>query len=306
MRARTLILLVIALILAGGTTIMAHSWLASQRAIKAEAAPIPLPTASKSVLVARASIERGQILRPSDLAWQQWPDAGISNGYIVLGTQTPETYSGWVARLPIAPGEPLSQTKIIAPGDRGFLAAVLHPGMRAVSMPVTVTSGISGFVFPGDRVDLLVTYSVQDQPRPGRTASGPLVEHKISETVLRDIRVIAIDQKLDSKPGEAVVAKTATFEVTPKQSEIVALASEMGKLSLSLRSLVPGQDELKHEVSDTSSEASNTPLSETYTVDSEVSPLLHGPDRKSGPDADGIVTILRGGQRTTASGTQQP
>jgi pilus assembly protein CpaB len=312
MRARTIILLLVALVLAGGTTMMARAWLASQRAVKAEAAPIAVPTPSKSVLIARVSVQRGQILRPDDLAWQPWPEGGIDRNYILLGSRTPETYSGWVARQPIAAGEPLIESKMVAPGNRGFLAAVLHPGMRAVSVPVTVTSGIAGFVFPGDQVDLIVTYSVQDRPPPGQTTpTGPLLEHKISETVLRSVRVIAIDQKLDSKAGEATVAKTATFEVTPKESEIVALASEMGKLSLSLRSLVPGPDELKQEVSTSSLEAPNSPLSETYTVDSDISPLLHAPGNapKAGNVDTASVTTLRGGGQSTvasnAQGTQQ-
>ena len=321
MRARTLILLVVALILAGGTTMMSRMWLASQRAVKQEAAPIAVPTPAKSVLIARSSIQRGQIIKPNDLAWEQWPEGGLDKNYILLGTRTPETYSGWVARQPISAGEPLTESKIIAPGNRGFLAAVLRPGMRAVSVPVSVTSGISGFVFPGDMVDLIVTYSVQDRPASGQQNAGPLLDHKISETVLHDIRVIAIDQKLDSKPGEATVAKTATFEVTPKQSEIIALANEMGKLSLSLRSLVPGPDELKQEVADKSpdplpppslpspslpspplsppssslpssaTEASDSPRSETYNVDSDISPLLHSPGHTHG--AQGVWTMAK-------------
>lgn len=319
MRSRTLILLIVALVLAGGTTMMARVWLSAQRVASQEAAPIAVPTPSKSVLIVRSSIQRGQILRPDDLAWEPWPEGGIAKNYIVLGTRTPETYGGWVARQPIAAGEPLIEAKIVAPGNRGFLAAVLHPGMRAVSVPVTVTSGIAGFVFPGDQVDLLVTYAVQDRSQPGQQSTAAAIEHKVSETVLRNVRVIAIDQRLDSKAGEATVAKTATFEVTPKQSEIVALANEMGKLSLSLRSLVPGPDELKSpddevKVSDSrdnkssSADAHNPPHSETYTLDSDVSPLLPGPGVKSGSTggiaAEG-VTILRGGQSTVTNTVQK-
>jgi pilus assembly protein CpaB len=138
------------------------------------------------------------------------------------------------------------------------------------------------------------------------------MEHKVAETVLRNVRVIAIDQKLDSKPGEATVAKTATLEVTPKESEVIALASEMGKLSLSLRSLVPGPNEPNQEVADLSPGAS--PLrAETYTVDSDVRPLLRRAEYKpaaktdSKKDGDGnVVTILRGdsGQNTTVSSAQ--
>jgi pilus assembly protein CpaB len=285
---------------------MARSWLAAQRAAKQDAAPIAVPTPSKSVLIARNPIQRGQILRPDDFSWEPWPEGGIDKNYIVIGTKTPETFSGWVARLPIAAGEPLTEAKIISPSNRGFLAAVLHPGMRAISVPVSLTSGISGFVFPGDRVDLIVTYAVQDRPQPGQANAGALLDHKISETILRDLRVIAIDQKLDSKAGEAVVAKTATFEVSPKESEIIALSNEMGKLSLSLRSLVPGPGELKHEISDSPFEAPSNPLSETYTVDSDVSPLLRSPGGKAQGELDaGLVTILRGGQSTATSIVQQ-
>jgi pilus assembly protein CpaB len=306
MRARTLILLIVALILAGGTTMMARVWLASQRAVTAEQAPLAVPTPSKSVLIARSTIQRGQLLKPDDLAWEPWPEGGIDKNYILIGTRTPDAFSGWVARMPISAGEPITEQKIIAPGNRGFLAAVLHPGMRAVSVPVSVTSGISGFVFPGDQVDLLVTYTMQDAPRPGATNQGGTLEHKVSETVLHDIRVIAIDQKLDSKAGEAVVAKTATFEVTPKESEIIALADQMGKLSLSLRSLVPGPGELKHDISDSPLDAPSNPLSETYTVDSDVSPLLRSPGKAQGSADSGLVTILRGGQSSTTSVITQP
>jgi len=374
MRGRTIILLIVALVLAGGTTIMARMWLSAQRAPQQAAAPIAVPTPAKSVLIARKPIERGQILRPDDLAWQPWPEDGITKNYIVIGTRSPQTYSGWVARQPMAAGEPLTETKIVAPGNRGFLSAVLQPGMRAVSVPVTLTSGISGFVFPGDHVDLIITYSVQDRPTSAAAqgTTAPSLEHKISETVLRNIRVIAIDQKLESKPGEATVAKTVTFEVTPKQSEIVALANEMGKLSLSLRSLVPDPDETQSEVHNTSAvgtsavgnihQISDThpvsdgpaindghaindapplndghavndghaindqhaandarpvndsaaappkaPHSESYTVDSDISPLLHSPGTSQPGSADtGAVTILRGGASTVTSVVQKP
>ncbi len=317
MRTRTLLLLIVALVLAGGTTMMARVWLASQRMASQDAAPIAVPTPSKSVLIVRSSLQRGQILRPDDLAWEPWPEGGIAKNYIVLGTRTPETYNGWVAKQPIAAGEPLIEAKIVAPGNRGFLAAVLHPGMRAVSVPVTVTSGIAGFVFPGDQVDLIVTYAVQDRPEAGQKDAGPALEHKVSETVLHGVRVIAIDQRLDSKAGEATVAKTATFEVTPKQAEIVALANEMGKLSLSLRSLVPGPDETNppdeikvsnsRDAKSSRADALNPPRSETYTLDSDVSPLLPGPGAKSG-SAGGVaegVTILRGGQSTVTNTVQK-
>src|SRR5260370_32315740 len=178
-------------------------------------------------------MQRGQILKPDDLIWQIWPEGGLDKNYVLLGTRTPESFAGWVARNPVSAGEPITEAKIVAPGNRGFLAAVLRPGMRAISVPVTITSGISGFIFPGDQVDLMITHQV-----PAKAGAGSY-EHKAAETVLQDVRVIAIDQRLETKAGKALVADTATLEVTPKQTEIIALAGEIGKLSLSLPSLVP-------------------------------------------------------------------
>src|SRR6516164_10195907 len=274
MRARTLILFFVALTLAGGTALLVRSYLAQKNG-EAEQQALARPAApQKFVLVARGAILRGQILKPQDLSWQVWPEGGIDKNYIQVGTRTAESFAGWVARDPFAAGEPISDAKIVSPGSRGFLAAVLRPGMRAISVPVSVTSGISGFVFPGDQVDLLITH---------RTGHGES-QHEAAETVLQDVRVIGIDQKLDSKNGEALVAHTATFEVTPKQSEMIAVATEIGKLSLTLRSLASASNE-KSPADSATGDAQGT-----YTLDSEVSQLLPKP----GAGAEG-VTVLRGG-----------
>src|ERR1700730_11152881 len=281
MRLRTLLLLFVAIVLAGGTAVLARSWLAAQRAAEiAEASPLALPTPAKSVLVARSGIQRGQILKPDDLIWQIWPEGVIDKNYVLLGTRTPESFAGSVARNPVSSGEPITDAKIVAPGNRGFLAAVLRPGMRAISVPVTVTSGISGFIFPGDQVDLLITHAIPVTAAP--SGGGSSYEHKASETVLHDVRVIAIDQRLETKAGEALVAHTATLEVTPKQSEIIALASEIGKLSLTLRSLVSVSAEAPLPADQMVDATSPAPAADsrvsgappTVTVDSEVSPLL--------------------------------
>ena len=276
MRARTLILFVVALTLAGGTAMLVRSFLAQRPEVEAEALAKPAAP-QRSVLVARGAITRGQILKPQDFSWQVWPEGGIDKSYILSGTRTPESLAGWVARDPFAAGEPINDAKMVSPGSRGFLAAVLGPGMRAVSVPVTATSGISGFVFPGDRVDILITHQLTG-------ANNNEARHQAAETVLHDVRVIGIDQKLDSKTGEALVAHTATLEVTPKQSEMIAVAAEIGKLSLSLRSLATPSDEK------TLADASAADTQATYTMDSEVSPLVPKP----GVGAEG-VTILRGG-----------
>ena len=275
MRARSLVLFVVALTLAGGTAMLVRSFLAEKNG-EVEAQALARPAAAqKFVLVARGAITRGQILKPQDFSWQVWPEGGIDKNYIQVGTRTAESFAGWVARDPFAAGEPISDAKIVSPGSRGFLAAVLHPGMRAISVPVTATSGISGLIFPGDEVDILITHQLTGHDE---------AQHKAAETVLQDVRVIGIDQKLDSKSGEPIVAHTATFEVTPKQSEMIAVASEIGKLSLSLRSLAANQSEKSAAPSPTSGAQG------TFTLDSEVSQLVPKP----GAGAEG-VTILRGG-----------
>lgn len=294
MRARTLILFLVAILLAGGTAMLVRSWLAQQRSVEVQAAPMP-PPALKSVLVARSAIPRGQILKPTDLAWQTWPDGGLDRAYIQKGVKTIEDLAGWVARDPFGPGEPITEPKIVAPGSRGFLAAVLRPGMRAVSVPVTPTSGISGFVFPGDQVDMIVSETL-----PNPDGKDNAQQRKGAETVLHDLRVLAVDQKLDNKAGEAVVAQRVTLEVTPKQSEIIAVAGEMGKLSLSLRSLVtaPGEE--------TAADSAGKAEAGTFTLDSEVSRLLAKPfAQKDNLGAD-IVTVLHGTSKSESTNGSQP
>jgi pilus assembly protein CpaB len=143
---------------------------------------------------------------------------------------------GAVVRGFIAAGEPVADGAVVKPGDRGFLAAVLDPGMRAVSVPVNPISGNAGLIFPGDRVDLILTQALNADDGSTR---------RVSETVLENIRIIAMGADLSdaTEPGKANDrAKTATFEVTPQQAESVALLTELGKLSLSLRSLAADQE----------------------------------------------------------------
>lgn len=328
MRGRTLVLLVLAVLLAAGTALLARSWLASERSREiAQVAATPAPAKpSRSVLVARTNIGRGQLLKPEELIWQPWPEGSIDKNYIVSGgPDTPQKFAGWVVINPISAGEPITQAKIIAPGNRGYLAAVLRPGMRAISVPVTLTSSISGLIFPGDNVDVLVTYLL---PPPPGVAGGR--GNQVAETVLRHVRVIGIDSELQGAPGKAFPrVQNATFEVTPKQSEIIAVANEMGKLTLALDSMVQPSDQdsdkdktaanvgssggsgsssaaLSPEqqkpasgedrlVDDPAGARPDSPVAHaaTYTVDSQISTML--------PDASRTVTILRGAAKSRES-----
>ncbi len=179
--------------------------------------------------------------------------------------------------------------------------------MRAVSISINATTGISGFIFPGDRVDVILTQTVTDRQDDKNV-------NRASETVLQNVRVIAVDQTTNDQENEPVVAKNVTLEVTAKQAEIVTLVSELGKLSLSLRSIVleekPGEgDEIaQSEITAAMSagdkkdeKPARTSFRNTYTWDSEASVLLPAPNSKGR-----TVTVLRGSKAETSElGSQQ-
>ena len=242
MRIKSLILIVVALVVAGGTAMLVRGWLDSERARLASSLPKAAPdepVVLPQILVAKTDLSVGQFVRPEDLMWQPWPQAAILPTYMVAGQRPLEDFVGAVVRSRTQAGEPIIEGRLISPKNSGFLAAVLPPGMRAISIPVNPTTGVSGFVFPGDKVDLLLTVTVKVATGEG----GEKADHKATETVLTDLRVLAIDQRLDNKPGEMIVASRVTLEVTPKQSEIIALVQEMGRLHLVLRSLGTNEEE---------------------------------------------------------------
>jgi len=234
MNSKRIIFLLLAVVVAGMTAFLARTWLQGERAaILAQAKggvqrDQPALTNHK-VLVAKAAIYTGRIVKPDDLRWQAWPAGDIAPAYILEEKRKLTDFVGAVARSTIGPGEPITETKLVLPGTRSFMSAVLQPGTRAVSVPVTATSAVSGFIYAGDRVDVLLTH----------TLNSPRGQHKATETILRNARVIAMDQKVDATPADKPdVAKTATLELTPKQTEIITLAVKMGDLSLTLRSQI--------------------------------------------------------------------
>lgn len=240
MSARNIILISFALIAALGTALLARGWLNAQRqpvAATPNAAPVE---AAQQVLVAKAALPAGRFIKPEDLRWQAWPEGQVPATYMLKGKREPDELTGAVVRSGFAPDEPITDARIVKPGDRGFMAAVLEPGFRAVSVSVTATSGIAGFVFPGDHVDLLVTHSVSTDDMSSRKNA------LVTETVLADVRVVAIDQTMNDQAGTPSVARTVTFEVTPKQAEMVNVARRLGELTLSLRSL--SREELQGEL----------------------------------------------------------
>ena len=290
MDVKKLALLIGALIIAAVTAVMAKSMFAGAAAPQAVAAPaVP---AGPEVLVATRALPVGTIIDAEAFRFQPWPEGLVQDAYYIRGRPQadPSTLIGTVVRTDISAGQPVTRGAIIRPGERGFLAAALGPGMRAVTVGVSATSGVAGFVFPGDRVDIVLTQQVA-----GGGDGDPL---RVSETIIRNIRVLAVDQRLNARDeeGNQIVQNisTVTFEATPKIAEKIAVAQTIGQLSLSLRSLADNSAELERaiasgevqvpETDDPRAERrmllaiANQPIdtNTTYTVGSDVSRFQRG------------------------------
>ena len=183
------------------------------------------------ILVARNDIGIGRAVTAGDIQWQAWP-AAAANSQFIRRPERPAAMSeivGSLARTPFASGEPIREAKLIKANGSGYLAALLPPGMRALSFEISPETGVGGFVLPNDRVDILLT-------RAQKASEGG--EVYTSEIILTNIRVLAIDQTVEEKNGQrTVVGKIATVELTPHQTETLGVARRMGALSLVLRSL---------------------------------------------------------------------
>ena len=243
MRPLTIVLIVVALTVAGLTAFLVNRYLQSQVAPSTAEGQRP-GIAAVEVLVAERDLAAGTILKYEDMTWRAWPEDGVDGSYVLADeTDIDEEFVGLVVKRGIGQGEPITADKVFKRSEAGFLAGAVSPGMRAVSIAVNPVSGAAGFVSPGDRIDVILTVEIRKalvRTDEGQDVIGPVVQFS-SETVLKDVRVLAIDQSMADLDKDAQVSKTVTLEVTPKQAELLAVASTMGILSLSLRSLTPGE-----------------------------------------------------------------
>jgi pilus assembly protein CpaB len=241
MDAKRLALLIGALIVAAATAFMAKSMFASQPAPSVQAA-VMTPTGPE-ILVATRTLPIGTIIEPDSFRYQPWPNELVDNAYYKKGEADPAGLAGTVVRAPVTAGQPLTKGSLVQPGDRGFLAAALGPGMRAVTVSVSAREGVAGFVFPGDRVDLMLTQTVEGE-------GGPSL--KTAETIVRNVRVLATDQRTVSEDAEGKrevkTFSNITMEVTPRIAEKIAVAQTVGQLSLSLRSIADNTAELERAI----------------------------------------------------------
>lgn len=234
MKRAQIIVLGIALAAGAGAAMLAgRSRTPPPAAPVAQAVPVVNTT---DVLVAAADVPMGATLGQNDMRWQQWP-ADAAPNILIKRTDTPaaiDDLKGSIVRGAFVAGEPIRREKLIRADGSGFMSAILPAGMRAVAITIDNrgSNSAGGFILPNDRVDVIRTYRDDEATR----AQGADVY--ISETILRNIRVLAIGQNVQEKDGQkVVVGENATLELEPRQAETITLAQKVGQLSLSLRSL---------------------------------------------------------------------
>lgn len=283
MRPIRLLILVVAILAAGMTALLARTWVKSQQS---QSAPAPT-VALAEILVAARDLPAGTVLQPDDMRFERWPASAA--GKLVARRDDHDVrgdFAGQVSRRELAEGEPVT-AQSLRRNTAGMLAGSLGAGMRAVAIAISNTSAAAGFVTPGDRVDVVLAADLVRTEGNNGSHAGPMVRYA-AETVLTDVKVLAIDQTTTrSRDGGAVEGKTATLEVSPKQAEVLAAASMLGSLSLALRS-ADGAD----------ANRSATP----FTTDTEASralDALHRARPKAAPAQGGAqVTVNRAGQIT--------
>ena len=278
---------------------------------QATAAAIPQQALDgPQVLVATKALPVGTIIEADSFRFQPWPKDLIETAYYLQGKADPQTLQGAVVRNAITAGQPVTQGALIKPGERGFLAAALGPGMRAVTVPVNMQSSVAGFIFPGDRVDVLVTQTVS-----GEDPANPL---RVSETIVRNLRDLATDQRTnaldDTGKPDVRIFTNVTLEVTPRIAEKIAVSQTMGQISLTLRALADTKQDLDAAIANgnVALPNSNDPTAEKraltsiasrpedgrfgYSTGGDVSRFARRsmPPRKMVPQVGALVRVARG------------
>ena len=232
MKAARLVVLGVA-VAAGG--------IAAYLAAGSKAPPPPPPVAAAppletvEVLVAKSDLSRGQVIESQDIGWQTWPKAA-ANANFIKKSERPDAindFVGAIVRVSMLAGDPIRGPYVVMAKGSGFMAAILPKGMRAVAIDISAVTSAGGFILPDDRVDVVLTR----RDKAAEKSTG--VEKFVSDTILRNVRVLAVDQTIDEK-GDSKVAlgKTATLELTESQAETLELSHQLGTISLTLRSIL--------------------------------------------------------------------
>ncbi|MFA4995261.1 MAG: Flp pilus assembly protein CpaB [Bdellovibrionales bacterium] len=275
MASRKITLLLAAAVVAIGTVFVVRGMMAPE-----DGAPKHVAVQTNEVAVAARDLPTGTVLKETDLKWAPWVVGADMGFMLVKGKTNLSDFTGAVVRDGFRAGDPIISSRIAHSRDQGFLAAVLTPGMRAISISLSPTAEVAGFIFPGDRVDVILTHSFSRKDIPY------LTERRISETILQNVRVLALDQRSDNQNNDPKVAQLATLEVSKKDAEKLALAIDMassnsggnGKASLmlTLRSLAvddPAPDGTK--LSEEQAPTWDSDVSRSYPSVSGEDSLIH-------------------------------
>lgn len=273
MRVLIVGIIVLALAVAAVSTYLIKTFSTSEAIEEIEAAAEPV---RPRVLVATKKLDRGATLLADSMRWQFWPEEGLNRLYVTVEKDDQEAapikeYTGAILRDAVEAGEPILASKVFKRGESGVMAGILAPGMRAVAVPVRPETASGGFILPGDRVDILLSHNKAQEALRQRAAAKQkageapdtdepfIVLSTTTETILRNVHVLAIDSTVGQPEGATVQARTVTLELTPKQTELISTAQTMGNLSLALRSM--GSEEIAEDP-------------RSFTTDVEVSPFL--------------------------------
>lgn len=270
MPKRKVILLMVAAIIAVGMVLIVRTMM---QPTNETVAPVVETT---QVLAAARDLPTGTIVKEMDLKWIPWATDAETGKLYLKGKVEMTSLVGGVLREGLHADEPILMGRIVQPHEQGFLAAVLSPGMRAISVPLTPSGEVAGFIFPGDHIDVILSHRFVIKNEKGENDS---LERSLSETVVTDARVLALDQKSDNQTTDPKVATLATLEVTPKQAEKLTLAIDMagqanngkGSISLVLRSLATSENTELSPLSDGSKAGAEN---KGPTMDSDVSPVF--------------------------------
>jgi pilus assembly protein CpaB len=268
MRPIVFVLIVLALGAAGVAAYLVNQFLASQTPPPEQSTAVQ--TGTRNVLVADRDIMPGTVLTADDVRWEAWPESLIDQERLVV--QPPEgaapeaaadpiaDFQNRIARRHIMAGEPMRREMVIMQGDKSVTAANIAPGMRAITINVTPAQGVAGLILPGDRVDVVMQLGVRDIT--GIVGWKDVVLRYTAETIMKDVRVVAINQKLAHDPADGVAepGNLVTLEVKPEQAERLLVSQQLGTMSLTLRSMVATPDD--------------SDKNQTYTMDVRASRAL--------------------------------
>ncbi|KQU97047.1 pilus assembly protein CpaB [Mesorhizobium sp. Root102] len=234
MRANTVIMIVLAGVFGVLAVVLANIWLANQRSVMARTDDVQRDT----VVVAAVALKFGDTLSADKLREVAWPSGAVPSGAFKTSKEL-LTGDSKQALQAIGVNEPVLATKITGPGQRATLSAVLGEGMKAVSIRVNDVLGVAGFVFPGDRVDVLLTRTVRSQDG---------ADQSFVDVLLQSMKVLAVDQVADESKDSPTVVKSVTLEATTKDAQKLTLAAGAGQLSLALRQAAASKGETTERV----------------------------------------------------------